>query len=148
MNILFMCVANSARSQIAEGLAKAILGPGYGIQSAGSHPSKLNPFAVTVLEEDGIDLSGHYSKSVDELPPDFIAGLDYVVTLCAEEVCPTLVSKAKRLHWPHPDPAVAGESREMQLERFRRARNDIRAKIEAFRVELDSVSDPVPSQSI
>src|SRR4051794_8114435 len=99
MKILFMCVANSARSQLAEGLAKSLF-PGAEIESAGSHPGKLNPYAVMVMSEIGIDISKQYSKSVDDLSPKLIVGLDYLITLCAEEVCPIMVSKAKKLHWP------------------------------------------------
>ena len=84
MTILFMCVANSARSQLAEGLAYQIF-PDAEVQSAGSHPGKLNPYAVKVMGEIGIDITKHYSKSVDDLPPELIAGLDYVITLCNEE---------------------------------------------------------------
>src|SRR3989338_8876191 len=105
MKILFMCVANSARSQLAEGLARKVF-PEAEIESAGSHPGKLNPYAVAVMKEIGLDISKHYSKSIDDLSPKFIVGLDYVITLCAEEVCPTMVSKAKKLHWPHPAPAT------------------------------------------
>jgi len=123
MNILFMCVANSARSQIAEGLARRILGGEAHIESAGSQPSRLNPLAVAVMQEIGIEISHHYSKSVDELDPDFLAQLDYVVTLCADEVCPTVLSKAKKIHWPLPDPAGQSGSDEEQLERFRKVRD-------------------------
>lgn len=104
MNILFMCVANSARSQLAEGLARQIF-PDAQVQSAGSHPGKLNSFAVLVMKEIGLDISAQYSKSVDALSDKFLTELDYVITLCAEEVCPVIISKAKKLHWPLPDPA-------------------------------------------
>ncbi len=127
MKILFMCVANSARSQLAEGLAIEIF-PQAEIQSAGSHPGKLNPYAIKVMGEIGIDISRHHSKSVDDLSPEFIAALDYVITLCAEEVCPTMVSKAKKLHWPFPDPTGAGTEVEL-LERFRNTRDGIKAKL-------------------
>lgn len=138
MKILFMCVANSARSQMAEGLARHILGPEHEIQSAGSHPSKLNPLAVQVMEEIGIDISKHFSKSVDDLSPKFIVGLDYVITLCAEEVCPTMVSKAKKLHWGHPDPARSESSVIEQLERFRKVRDEIKQQVKKFKDELNS----------
>ena len=92
-----MCVANSARSQLAEGLAIQTF-PEAEIQSAGSHPGKLNPYAVKVMNEIGIDISRHHSKSIDDLSPKFIVGLDYVITLCAEEVCPTMVSKFSERH--------------------------------------------------
>lgn len=136
MKILFMCVANSARSQIAEGWARQLF-PDAEIQSAGSHPGKLNPFAVQAMREAGIDISRHYSKSYEELTPKFIVGLDYVITLCAEEVCPTMTSKAQKLHWPFPDPATQESLGDAQmLERFRQARDAILARLEQFKSEL------------
>ncbi len=138
MNILFMCVANSARSQLAEGLAKKLF-PNADIRSAGSHPGRLNPFAVIVMKEIGIDISKNYSKAIDDLSFGFIAGLDYVITLCAEEVCPTMVSRAKKLHWPVSDPASSEpRSEEESLKRFREARNSIQEKLETFKKELQS----------
>lgn len=90
MKILFLCVANSARSQIAEGLAKELFGARAEIESAGSMPSgKVQPWAVEVLKEDGIDISRNFSKSFEHISPKFVVGLDYVITLCAEEICPT-----------------------------------------------------------
>ena len=100
MNILFLCVANSARSQLAEGIAKKLFGTKANIESAGSVPSgKVQPWAVKVLSESGIDISQNWSKSIDQLSHEFVEQLDFVITLCAEEVCPVLPSKAKRLHW-------------------------------------------------
>jgi arsenate reductase len=137
MKILFMCVANSARSQLAEGLAKKLFGGGAEIESAGSQPSRVNPLAVEALRESGIDISAHRSKSIDDLTPGFLADLDYVITLCAEEVCPVLMSKAKRLHWPIPDPAGHdGLSPEERLRIFRVTRDAIQARLVAFRNEL------------
>ena len=136
MNILFMCVANSARSQMAEGLAREIFGTSATIHSAGSHPAKVNPFAIAALNEVGIDISRHWSKSIDDLSPKFIVQLDYVITLCAEEVCPVMVSKAKKLHWPLPDPAGVSGTDEDKLQRFRETRDAIRARIEEFRRQL------------
>ncbi len=127
MKILFMCVANSARSQLAEGLARQVF-PEAEIQSAGSHPGKLNPFAVAAMKEFGIDISKHFSKSVDQISPKFLADLNYVITLCAEEVCPVLVSKAERLHWPFPDP--------VSTEKFREVRDAILRRLEEFKTEL------------
>jgi arsenate reductase len=132
MKILFMCVANSARSQLAEGLARSLFKDKAEVKSAGSQPSRLNPFAVQAMQELGVDISKHYSKSVDELSPGFLAGLDYVITLCAEEVCPVLISKAKKLHWPFPDPAGKGDRDEERLQYFREARDAIRARLEDF----------------
>lgn len=132
MNILFMCVANSARSQIAEGLARHIF-PEFQVHSAGSQPATLNPFAVTVLKEVGIDISNHYSKSYNDLPKDFTDNLDYIITLCAEEVCPVIVSKAKKIHWPLPDPASKKPLSDSEfLERFRIARDTIKARLLEF----------------
>ncbi len=137
MNILFMCVANSARSQIAEGLAKKLLGKNANVESAGSDPSKVNPFAVQAMKEIGIDLSGHYSKSYDDLKPGFIVQLDYLITLCAEEVCPSMITpRAKKQHWPFPDPAGKGGTDEEQLNRFRETRDAIGARIRSFAKEL------------
>jgi len=135
MKILFLCVANSARSQLAEGLARSLFGDKVDVRSAGSEPSgKVQPWAIEVLKEEGIDISKHWSKSFDQLSPGFIVNLAYVITLCAEEVCPTMVSKAQRLHWPIPDPARASESD--KPEAFRAATKEIRAKLENFGREL------------
>ncbi len=138
MKILFMCVANSARSQIAEGLAKAIFGTSAEIWSAGSQPTSVNPYAARALKEIGIDTSGHFSKSIDDLPAEFLKDLNYVITLCAEEVCPVLVSSAKKLHWPMPDPAGHSElSEEEQLELFRKVRDNLKKRIGSFKSELN-----------
>jgi len=124
-----MCVANSARSQLAEGLAKNILGKDFEIQSAGSKPSQVNPLAIQALKEVGIDITSHHSKSIDDLDHGFVKGLDYVITLCAEEVCPILMSKAKKLHWPLQDPS-------QDLDKFRMTRDLIREKLIQFKREL------------
>jgi arsenate reductase (thioredoxin) len=134
VKVLFLCVANSARSQLAEGIAKHLFGSSAEVESAGSEPSgKVQPWAVEVLREQGIDISRNFSKSVNQLPPPFLAGLDYVVTLCAEEICPHLPSKAQRLHWPIPDPASALESEKPAA--FREARDAIHAHLKAFAEE-------------
>jgi arsenate reductase (thioredoxin) len=134
--ILFMCVANSARSQMAEGLARSILGDRIPVMSAGSEPSHVNPYAIEVMGELGIGLSTHHSKSVQTVDPRTV---DTVITLCAEEVCPVFFGKAKRLHWPFPDPASKDPSieREEMLRRFRTARDAIKGKLEDFARTLD-----------
>lgn len=124
--LLFLCVANSARSQMAEGLARAQFGDSVRVQSAGSAPSRVNPLAVAALAELGIDLSSHTSKSVDSIDP---ATVDTVVTLCAEEVCPVFLGKARRIHWPLPDPAGAEGGEEERLARFRDVRDEIRRRL-------------------
>lgn len=132
MKILFMCVANSARSQLAEGLARQLFGPRVEVRSAGSQPTRLNPFAAAALSECGANPAVLSSKTVADLPPAFVQELDYVVTLCAEEVCPVLPSRAQRLHWPLPDPAGHPGSDAEQLERFRVTRDEIRRRLLTF----------------
>ena len=106
MNILFLCVGNSARSQIAEGLAKKMFGDDHDIQSAGSDPlGFVHIEAIEVMNNIGIDISNFVSKSIVDLEPTFMNNLDFVITLCAEEVCPVLSTKAKALRWMHEDPA-------------------------------------------
>jgi arsenate reductase len=132
MKVLFMCVANSARSQLAEGLARQLFASTVEIASAGSNPSKVNPYAAHVLTEIGADTSRLHSKRVDDLPADFVSGLDVVITLCAEEVCPVIISKAEKLHWPLPDPAGQVGDDAIQLARFRDTLNLIRPRLEQF----------------
>jgi arsenate reductase len=135
MNILFLCVANSARSQIAEGLAKAMLGSNHNIQSAGSIPSgKVHPHAIATMKDIGIDLSDHYSKSIDDLDKDFLLNLDYAITLCAEEVCPVLPGSANSLHWMNEDPANDTYT-EVQLQNsFMTTRENIYKLIKKFMI--------------
>jgi arsenate reductase len=131
-SILFLCVANSARSQMAEGLARKLFGDRALVQSAGSEPSTVNPYAAEVMREVGVDLSEHRSKSVQTIDP---ATVKTVITLCAEEVCPAFLGKAERLHWPIDDPASKDPTiaREEMLRRFRTARDAIQAKLERWR---------------
>ncbi|MFW6031389.1 MAG: arsenate reductase ArsC [Myxococcota bacterium] len=135
--VLFLCVANSARSQMAEGLARKMFGSRVAVQSAGSEPSQVNPYAIEVMREVGVDLTSHRSKSVQTIDP---ATVDTVITLCAEEVCPVFLGGARRIHWPIPDPASTDPSipREEMLTRFRAARDRIQEHLEG----LDAVLDP------
>lgn len=130
-NILFLCVANSARSQMAEGLARHLFGDRVEVQSAGSAPSRVNPFAIQAMAEIGISLEGHASTSVQEVDPE---GVDLVITLCEEEVCPVFLGHAQRLHWPIPDPDRKHEdlTDAERLEHFRVGRERIRKRLEAF----------------
>lgn len=139
--ILFLCVANSARSQMAEGLARHILGPQADVMSAGSVPKQVNTHAITAMAEIGIDISRYESKSVDTIDP---ATIDMVVTLCAEEVCPVLPGKVKRLHWPLADPATTAgdQSAETIQARFVAARDQIKARLEVLRGLLDLPEGP------
>ena len=130
MSILFLCVANSARSQLAEGLARARFGQRLAVQSAGSVPTRVNPMAIEVMRELSLDLSGHHSKLVGDIDP---AGIELVVTLCAEEVCPVFLAPVRRLHWPTPDPATAEPlPPEVMRARFRAARDAIAARLPAL----------------
>lgn len=130
-SILFLCVANSARSQMAEGLARACFGDRVRVQSAGSDPSRVNPHAIQAMAEVGIDIAGHTSKSVQTIDP---TSIDLVVTLCAEEVCPLFLGSAQRLHWPIADPDRKQETLtdEQRLEHFRVAREQLRQRIEVL----------------
>ncbi|MBP9088313.1 MAG: VOC family protein [Kofleriaceae bacterium] len=130
-SILFLCVANSARSQIAEGLARKIFGDRLVVQSAGSEPSTVNPYAIEVMREVGVELTSHHSKSVQTIDP---ATVDLVITLCAEEVCPVFLGAAQRLHWPIADPASKDPAltRDDLLARFRLARTQIQGRLEVL----------------
>jgi arsenate reductase len=116
---------------MAEGLGRMIFGDRVPVMSAGSEPSKVNPYAVEVMRELGADISTHHSKSVQTIDPATV-GTD--ITLCAEEVCPVFLGKARRLYWPVPDPASKDPSipREEMLTRFRTARDTIRGMLERF----------------
>jgi arsenate reductase (thioredoxin) len=141
-SILFLCVANSARSQMAEGLARKRFGARVAVQSAGSEPSHVNPYAVEVMREVGVDLTTHHSKSVQTIDP---ATVGTVITLCAEEVCPVFLGQARRLHWPIPDPATQEPlPREEMLARFRTARDEIQARLEKHAALLGIPEEPTP----
>jgi arsenate reductase len=139
IHILFLCVANSARSQIAEGLAKKILGEKFWIESAGSSPSGVvQPTAIEVLREVNIDISAHYSKSHKNLKPDFLVKLRFVITLCEEEACPIINSSAAKLQWPLPDPAQVKDSPNTKalLDSYRAVRDKIEMKIIELKSQL------------
>ena len=136
MNILFLCVGNSARSQMAEGLAKNMLGDNFNIKSAGSKPSgEIHPNAVATMNAIGIDICDQYSKSIDDLDKDFLENLDYVITLCAEEFCPIFNNNVKKLHWANEDPDNENFS-EIQLKNaFNKTRENIYNLIKKFLIE-------------
>ena len=116
--ILFLCVKNSARSQMAEGLARSMAPPGYRFVSAGSDPGTVNPLAIQALAEQRIDISTHRAKGLASVPFDDV---DTIVTLCAEEVCPIVPGEVRRLHWPLPDPK--------DLASFRAVRDELRRRL-------------------
>lgn len=126
--ILFVCTGNSARSQMAEAFARHLSGGRIEAASAGTEPRGLNPYAVEVMRERGIDISGHTSKPFSEA---VARRMDAVITVCgdAEARCPVLPPEVQRLHWPLPDPARTGGSREEALAVFRASRDEIEARV-------------------
>ncbi len=126
--VLFLCTGNSCRSQMAEGWARH-LSSDWEIYSAGLEPSEVNPRAIRVMAEAGIDISGQRSKGLDAVP---VADLDIVVTLCgdAQERCPFLPGTHIRIHWPLPDPAQAQGTEDEVMAVFRSVRDDIRRRVQ------------------
>ncbi len=121
--VLFMCVANSCRSQMAEALARSLGGAAWEVWSAGSHPSgRVHPVAVQAMQELGLDLSTHHSKGVEAVPG---RRWDYVVTMGCGDACPA-VPAAQRLDWDIPDPVG------LPTEEVRRIRDDLAARIRAL----------------
>jgi arsenate reductase (thioredoxin) len=123
MGILFLCVANSARSQMAEGIMRGLAHDYIRVYSAGSAPGELHPAAVTVLQEEGIDISMLTSKHISTIPA---SNVDSVVTLCAEEECPVFLGDARRVHWELPDPAAEMDG---VLAAFREVRDELTRRL-------------------
>ena len=130
---------------MAEGLARHILAERAEVMSAGSQPSKVNLYAIEVLAEIGIDISGDRSKSVDEIDA---RDVDLIITLCAEEVCPVFPGRVRRLHWPTPDPTSTDPllTPEEIRARFRTARDQIKIRIEVLKGLLDLPKDPLSQE--
>ena len=131
MRVLILCTGNSARSQMAEGLLRHETGTACEVFSAGIEPTRVRPEAIAVMKEAGIDISGHYSKSVNEfLGRDFT----HVITVCdnARESCPVFPAGPQRIHWSIEDPAAVEGSEEERLSAFRRARNELQKRLQAF----------------
>jgi len=132
--VLFICVHNSARSQMAEAWLNTICGEYFEAQSAGLEPGTLNPLAVQVMAEAGIDISKKKTQAVFDV---FVSGqlFAYVITVCDEasaEKCPIFPGPATRLHWSFPDPSEVQGSETAKLEQVRIIRDEIRAKIEQW----------------
>ena len=124
-HLLFLCVANSARSQLAEGIARSLAPEQLKISSAGSVPTSVRPLAIDVLREIGIDISRYTSSDLDHVERP----VDAVITLCAEEVCPLWLEDAWRAHWGLPDPAQAVGAEEVKLQAFRVVREELRRRL-------------------
>ncbi len=135
VNVMFLCTGNSCRSQMAEGFARSL---GKGVlepYSAGLFPVGVNPHAVRAMAEEGVDITGQSSKSVDQA---LLSRMDIVVTLCghAAEMCPAVPAGLRKLHWPIEDPVGAQGTEEEIMKEFRRARDEIKAKVEGLVREL------------
>jgi len=128
VRVMFVCTGNSARSQMAEGFARHFGRGRIEAYSAGMEPSRLNPFAVAVMQEKGIDISGQRSKGFDEA---VARRMDLVVTVCgnADERCPVLPPEVKKLRWPLEDPAAATGSNDQILATFREIRDQIEVRV-------------------
>lgn len=122
--VLFVCTHNSARSQMAEGLLRLQYGDRYDVRSAGTEPGGVNPFAVEVMEEIGIDISGHASEHVDTYAGE---SLDIVVTVCDHvvETCPHIPARKQNVHAGFDDPSTADGTDEEKRKVFRRVRDEI-----------------------
>ena len=105
----------------------------FQIESAGSDPAGyVHEEAINVMKEIGIDISEQRSKKISDLDEEFINNLDFVITLCAEEVCPMIISKAKKIYWPNPDPVVEGTSSKQQKILFQRVRDNLFLMLKKF----------------
>lgn len=129
--VLFLCTQNSARSQMAEGWLRARAGDRFEVASAGTEATRVHPLAIRVMREVGVDLAGHASKTLDA----FLGQpWDYVITVCdrANERCPVFVGAAARLHWSFDDPSRAAGSEDERLAVFRRVRDEITSRLDAW----------------
>ena len=130
--VLFLCTGNSARSQMAEGFLRKYAGDRFEVFSAGLEPGFINPLTIQVMEEKGMDMSGYYSKGLDQ----FLGKVHfaYLITVCsrADEKCPIFPGMGQRLHWPFEDPAAFQGSPEEKLAKFRQVRDEIEAKVKEF----------------
>ncbi len=130
--VLFLCTGNSCRSQMAEGFLRALGGDHFEVASAGAKPSgRLHPFAVKVMQEADVDISGHAAKHLDQFTGQ---AFDFVITVCdnARQACPVFPGAQDQLHWSFDDPAGATGNDEQQLRVFRRVRDEIRHRVRRF----------------
>jgi arsenate reductase (thioredoxin) len=132
--VLVLCTHNSARSQMAEGLLRALASDRYEVASAGTEATRVHPLAIRVMDELGIDLRTHRSKTLETLRPE---GWDHVITVCdsANERCPVFAARTTRRHWSFEDPSAATGSEEERLAVFRRVRDAIAARLRGWLAE-------------
>lgn len=128
--LLFLCTGNSARSQMAEGLARSLCGPRAEVFSAGLEPKGVNPLATQAMAERGIDISSQTSKGIEDVPRE----VDFVITLCdnAADRCPAFPGRATRIHWSLPDPAAATGPEDQRFQVFRDVRTEIESRLRRF----------------
>ena len=136
--ILILCTANSARSQMAEGLLRHDAGDRFDVASAGTRPAPVRPEAIAVMKEIGIDISGQRSKAVDEFAGE---SFDLVLTVCdsARETCPVYPGHGERRHRAFADPAAARGAEDDRLQAFRQVRDEIRGYLRSLAAELAAV---------
>ena len=129
--MLILCTGNSARSQMAEGLLRQQAADRFEVFSAGTKPSSVRPEAIAVMNEIGIDISGHRSKGITEFTGQ---EFDYVVTVCdnARALCPVFPGRSRQLHWPFDDPAAVAGSQAQREAAFRKVRDQLHARILEF----------------
>jgi arsenate reductase len=134
--VLFLCTANSARSQMAEGLLRELAGERFDVYSGGLRPGVLHPFAIRAMRERGIDIGGQHAKSLDQ----YIGKVTFafVITLCdrAARECPVFAGTGQQLHWPFEDPAAETGSDELTLAKFREVRDAIETRLREWLVTL------------
>lgn len=128
--VLFICTHNSARSQMAEGLLRALGGDSFEVESAGTEATHVRPLAIRAMDEIGIDISKQHSKTLDRFLGE---PFDNVITVCdaAAEACPVFIGAKRTRHWSFPDPSKATGSEEEQLAVYRRVRDAIQQRIES-----------------
>ncbi|MDE2058292.1 MAG: arsenate reductase ArsC [candidate division NC10 bacterium] len=137
IRVLFVCTHNSARSQMAEGLLRALAGDRFDVASAGTEATRVHPLAIRVMDEVGIDLRGHTSKTIDAFLGE---RWDYVITVCdsANERCPMFPGRTTRIHWSFDDPSQATGTDEDRLKSFRRVRDAILTRLRQWLTDLQT----------
>ena len=130
-NIIFICTGNACRSQIAHGLIEHIAGDRFNVFSAGSHPSRVHPMSIKIMEEIGIDISHHTSDPIEDY---FDKEIDIVITVCdnVNKLCPVFPGTIEKIHWSVDDPFKGWDYNENQIDSFRQTREEIRDRIIDF----------------
>lgn len=140
IHILFLCTGNSCRSQMAEGWARKLGGKGVGVESAGIEAHGKNPRAISVMADAGIDISGQESTIVNDA---MLERADIVVTVCghADEQCPALPGRARKIHWPLTDPAKASGTEDEIMRAFRETRDEVQLRVRGLLETLGNETD-------